>query len=290
MTAVDSRVMRREEQEQSETGRESQHQVILALLDDAEEPLHVNDLAEQLVKQDEKVMSTEEFASTVERMLIALHHNVLPRLDNSGVIDYNREVNTVSLPDDGVEDSDWLDGTSIVESLADFQDDEPTDSDSIGVIHGRQAVIEYGRVLADKAEDELFCMYVSTDLLEDECLCHAEDAIDRGVEMYMGTRNEDVRDLTRRQLPGATLWEPQRGWLDSPIGYPKVGRLVLVDRREVMLALLDEPRPDGEYPEEKAMVGAGEDNPLVVLVRELLGPRLDHLDLQSTEFRSQLPS
>jgi hypothetical protein len=40
---------------------------------------------------------------------------------------------------------------------------------------------------------------------------------------------------------------------------------------------------------ETAVIGAGEDNPLVVLVRELLGPRLDHLDYQSENFRSELP-
>lgn len=57
-----------------------------------------------------------------------------------------------------------------------------------------------------------------------------------------------------------------------------------------MLALLDEPGADGQYPEEKAMVGGGVDNPLVVLVRELLGPRLDHLDYQSADLRSQLHS
>jgi len=282
--------MNRREKERPGAQVASKNEVILATLDDAEESLHVEELAEQIVKQGETVMSTDMFADTVERTIISLHHNVLPRLGNSGVIDYDRESNTVSLPDDGVEEIDWLDGDSITEALSNLQNNEPTDSDSIGVIHGRQAVIEHGRTLADDAEDELFCMYVNTDLLEDECLCHAEDAIDRGVEMYMGSRNQDVRALTRRELPDATIWEPQRGWVNSPIGYPKVGRLVLIDRRKVMLALLDEPGPDGEYPEETAMIGEGEDNPLVVLVRELLGPRHDHLDLQSTEFRSQIPS
>lgn len=133
-------------------------------------------------------------------------------------------------------------------------------------------------------------MYVSTELLEDDCLHHARAAVDRGVEMFMGSRDADVRALTREHLPEATIWEPRRGWVGSPGGYPKVGRLVLVDRRKVMLALLDEPGSGGDGPGETAMVGEGEANPLVVLVRTLLGPRLDHLDLQSTDFRSELPT
>ena len=277
-------------QERSEVRLESQHLAILTHLDNADEPLHVNELVERLVKEGETVMSAEEYADATERKLISMHHNVLPRLANSGVIDYDQESNIVSLRDEGVEEIDWLAEESIAEVLSNLQNNGSADSDAIGMIHGRQAVIEYGRALADEAEDELFCMYVNTDLLEDDCLRHAEKAIDRGVEVYMGSRSEDVRDFTRRELPEATIWEPQRGWLNTHVDYPKVGRLVLIDRRKVMLALLNEPGADGQHPEEKAMVGEGVDNPLVVLVRELLGPRLDHLDYQSADLRSQLTS
>ncbi len=37
------------------------------------------------------------------------------------------------------------------------------------------------------------------------------------------------------------------------------------------------------------MVGDGRANPLVTLVRELLGPRLEHLDYQSDQFLDELP-
>lgn len=269
---------------------ESEYRILLNVLDDADKSVHVNELAERLVKQGETLMDVERYEDAVERELISLHHNVLPRLAKSGVIEYDQASNTVSPTNVRSQNRDRLEEDSIAEALSSLRNGGPADTDTIDVLHGRQAVIEYGRALADEAEDELFCMYVSTDLLEDECLCHAEDAIDRGVDMYMGSRNEDVRDLTRHHLPEATLWEPQRGWLNAPVGYPKIGRLVLVDRRKVMLAILEEPAPDGEHPQETAMVGEGEENPLVVLVRELLGPRLDHLDYQSADFQSQLHS
>lgn len=280
--------MSREDQDPVANQLVSDYQEVLDIVSDAEQPINTTELAERMVKRGETVMSETTVAERVERTVISLHHNVLPRLDDYGVITYHPDANTAASRNDRQVEIDWLDGDSIAKALSNLQRDRPTDNDSIGVIHGRQTVIEYGRALADEAEEELFCMYHSTDLLEDECLAHAEDAIDRGVEMYMGSRNPEVRDLTRRHLPAATIWEPQRGWLNAPIGSPKVGRLVLVDRRKVMLAILDDSGPDAEHPEESAIVGAGAENPLIVLVRELLGPRLDHLDYQSTDFHSEL--
>ena len=263
---------------------------VLTELDDATEPLHVADLAERLLRREEAMIETGEWDRLLERKRITLHHDVLPRLSETGVVDYDTDANVVSRRGDVPVEVDWLDGDAFYRALAEFRTSRPPEEESVGVIPGRRGVIEYGRELADEAEDELFCMYVSTDLLEDECLRRAAAAIDRGVEMYLGSRTAEVRDLTREHLPDATLWEPQRDWLTAPSGYPKVGRLVLVDRRTVMLALLERPGSDGSSPEETALVGEGRDNPLVVLVRELLGPRLDHLDYQSANFQRQLHS
>ena len=263
---------------------------ILAVLEDAKRPLHVTELAERLVKRGETMISADEYERQLKQERLSLHHNSLPRLAEYGVIDYDLEENIVSPRADVVTEIDWLDEDVFDQLLAKSPTDSQSTENSIGVLEGHRAAIEYGKQLADEAEEELFCMYVSTDLLEEECLSHAEDAINRGVELYLGSQNPEVRDLCRKRLPEVTLWEPQRAWLRAPSGYPRVGRLVFVDRRKVMLAILDEPNADGSYPEERAMVGDGEDNPLVVLVRELLGPRLDHLDYQSPDFQSEIHS
>ncbi|WP_227356113.1 DUF7344 domain-containing protein [Haladaptatus salinisoli] len=265
-------------------------QEILAVLEGVSRPLHVDELAEWLVKQNETVMSSDEYEHHFKRERITLHHNHLPKLADNEFIDYNRETNTITVLNDTTANIDWFEGDMFEELLARFLTDRQSDGNPIGILEGRQTIIEYGRQLADEAEEELFCMYVSTDLLEEKCLCHAEDAIARDVEIYLGSRNPDVRDLTRKHLPEATFWEPQRGWLNAPLGYPKVGRLVLVDRQKVMLAILDEPNSNARYPEETAMVGEGEENPLVVLTRELLGPRLNHLDYQSADSQKELYS
>ncbi|WP_435159202.1 DUF7344 domain-containing protein [Haladaptatus sp. DFWS20] len=263
---------------------------ILAVLEDAKRPLHITELAEQLVKRDETMISADEYERQLKQERLSLHHNSLPRLAEYGVIDYDLEENIVSSRPNVVTEIDWLDEDVFDQLLAKFPTDSQSTENSIGVLEGRQAAVEYGKQLADEAEEELFCMYVSTDLLEEECLSHAEDAINRGVELYLGSQNPEVCDLCRKRLPEVTLWEPQRTWLRAPSEYPTVSRLVLVDRRKVMLAILDEPNSDSSYPEERTIVGDGEDNPLVVLVRELLGPRLDHLDYQSPDFQSEIHS
>lgn len=263
---------------------------VLAVLDDAGRPLHVDELAERVVRERETALDSAEHERRLERERLALHHDRLPRLADADMVDYDPEANTASVQDTIGAETDQLEAAPIEDVLSRMQLEGRADEGAIGVIEGRQTVIEQGRKLADEAEEELFCMYVSTELLEDDCLRHAQAAVDRDVEIFMGSRDADVRALTREQLPEATIWEPRRGWVGSPWGYPKVGRLVLVDRRKVMLALLDEPGTDGDGSGETAIVGEGEANPLVVLVRTLLGPRLDHLDLQSTDFRSELPT
>ncbi|SIR92440.1 hypothetical protein SAMN05421858_4571 [Haladaptatus litoreus] len=263
---------------------------ILAVLEDAKRPLHITELAEQLVKRDETMISADEYERQLKQERLSLHHNSLPRLAEYGVIDYDLEENIVSSRPNVVTEIDWLDEDVFDQLLAKFPTDSQSTENPIGVLEGRQAAVEYGKQLADEAEEELFCMYVSTDLLEEECLSHAEDALNRGVELYLGSQNPEVCDLCRKRLPEVTLWEPQHTWLRAPSEYPTVSRLVLVDRRKVMLAILDEPNSDSSYPEERTIVGDGEDNPLVVLVRELLGPRLDHLDYQSPDFQSEIHS
>lgn len=84
------------------------------------------------------------------------------------------------------------------------------------------------------------------------------------------------------------IWEPQLDWLDFPPEREKIGRLVFTDREAIMIATFGE-MTDAGARAETAITGSGENNALVVLMRELLGSRLDHLDAQTEDVRSQLP-
>lgn len=264
------------------------NRTVLTLLDDADGPVKAAELAERLVSRDVAVVSASTYDDRVERTLLSLHHERLPKLADAGLIEYDRESNVATYSAPATPDVDWPEGATIEALGAYLGSGLEADEGEIGVIEGRESAIEYGRRLADEAEEELFCMYVRADLLREGCIRRARAALERGVTMYVGSGNAEVRELTRTRLPDATIWEPQLDWLNAPT-YPRVGRLVLADRRRVMLAILDEPDLDESHPGETALVGDGEANPLVVLVRELMGRRLDHLDHQSDRFRSELP-
>lgn len=265
-----------------------EHRAIVRILDEAAHSLHVEELSRRLVDRETALVDTAEYENRLDETILSLHHNRLPRLAEAELIDYDREANRAACREPPAPDAERYEITSIDELISLLPTSNSDDSEEgIKEITGRQSVIEYGRKLADEAEEELFCMYVGTDLLEDECIKRAEQAIDCDVTMYMGSQNPEVRELTRKHLPEATIWEPQLDWLNTPT-YPRVGRLVMIDRRKVMLAILEEPTDDEPHPEETAVAAEGEEHPFVVLVRDLLGPRLDHLDYQSEDFRSEL--
>nr|WP_255191838.1 ArsR family transcriptional regulator [Natronobeatus ordinarius] len=235
------------------------------------------------------VVNAETYDKQVDRTTIRLHHEQLPKLDEAGLVAYDREEHLVTPRAVTPPDVDWQHWAGLDDVVAHLSASHDGEGNSIGVIQGRESIIQYECQLSDGAAEELFTMYVSTDLFEDECVRRAKNAIARGVTIYVGSQNEAVREVSREHLPEATIWVPQLDWLNTPT-YPRIGRLVLVDRRSVVLAILEEPPSSEAPPEETALVGTGEDNPLVVLVRELLGPRLDHLDHQSDRFLSEFPS
>lgn len=265
---------------------DSENRAILTTLDEADEHLSIEDLAERLVERETGIIGSSEYDAEKERTLISLHHRRLPALADAGTVEYDRDEHLVNRRDGAAVERDWVDIEQLDDVLARFTR-TASDEGDVAVIEGRDALIDYGVTLANEARAELFCLYVTEDILDESCITSERDAIERGVQMYIGSPDPDVREHCRSNLPKATVWEPQYDWFRNTLQYPKVGRLVLADRERLMVGLVDEPPAGGDAPE-IAMIGDGETNPLVVLVRELLGPRLDHLDFQNGEFQRHL--
>ncbi|WP_436348907.1 DUF7344 domain-containing protein [Natronorubrum sp. FCH18a] len=257
---------------------ESINREILTVLNDAPRGLSVTKIAEQLVSADEKELN---------QTIISLHHNYLPRLDEVGLITYDHDENVVTTGDYSTGNADWMDIDALDELISQFGTGYRPDERTVGRLEGREAVYDYCRDLADRADEELFLIYASNDLLDEACLPYAENAMDRGVELHAGTKNQDAREFFRERLPEATIWDPQMDWMYEQANYPKVSRLIVADRETVVVGLWDEDATGAKT--EVAMIGEGRTNPLVVLTRELLGARLDHLDYQSDEFLGDLP-
>lgn len=268
---------------------ERRNRAILDVLNEADDALGVEELVDRLVSRDVTVVSETAYDERVDRTTLRLHHERLPKLAEAGLVEYDRDASLVCARPSPAHEVDWQDEAKLDELLAYLASGHDDCDGEIGVLEGRASIVEYECQLADEADEELFTMYASTDLIEEKCVRHATSAQDRGVTLFVGSHDEAVREIARTHVPDAIVWEPQLDWLNTTT-CPRVGRLVLVDRRTVVVAILDEPPSEGAPPEETALVGTGENNPLVVLVRELLGPRLDHLDYQSDEFRSNFPT
>lgn len=256
------------------------NRAVLALLEGTDRAVSTGEVAEHLVAEEVLALPATEYESRLDRTRIALHHDCLPRLAEAGLIEYDGESRLAAPAGERAIDPEWL-GIEFLEGAL-----SKGGGDDIGVLEGREAVYEYARGLADTAEDELFLIYASAELLDEDCLPHAEGAIDRGVALQAGAKSPEVRRFFREYLPAATVWEPQGEWLGDRPGYPTLSRLVVADRERVAVGLWR--RADGTETE-VALIGEGSDNPLVALVRELLGSRLDHLDYQSDDFLNRVP-
>lgn len=257
--------------------------VVLATLRDADGPLTRPDLVERVHARLEDAGADESL--TPDELLTELHHAHLPKLEAAGLV-ASDDAGTVEYHGHPALADEWLD----------FGDDETPSailpsarrSDDLWTIEGREDIVAHGQSLFDAADDELFLMVTTDGLLDEECIRRLQAAVDRGVDAYLGSQTPAVRDLVRERVPEVSLWEPQLDWLNLPPDHETVGRLVMADREAVMLATLGD-ETDGPHREETAIAGAGENNPLVALLRELLGSRLDHLDAQSEDFLEQLP-
>jgi len=226
---------------------------------------------------------------------VSLHHRHLPKLDEAGVVDYDRATGNVTYEGIPVGDDEWLEGVlgggqqgSEPDRGEDAESERDGGDGDVWTIRGREDVVARGQALFDRADEELFLMVSTDGLLEPTCIEKLHDALDRGVDVYLGSQTSEVRDLVREEAPGVTIWEPQLNWLNLPPTRETLGRLVMADREAVMLGTLGEELDDGND-SERALTGEGAGNPLVILMRETLGARLDHLDGQSADVRSQIP-
>lgn len=259
-----------------------QRRVACSILSMQSEPMGVSDLvravADYLHSRGEEV--------SIDSMRIAFHHRHLPKLEESGLLRYETDWDQVVYEGHSALDESWLRATP---------GDSPRsilpmghESTDFWTLAGRENVTERGRALSESADDELFMMFTAEDSLETACIHSIQETIDRGVEVYIGTRNQPLRGLVRTHIPGATLWKPQVDWLHLHSNCWNVGRLILADREELLLGITDE-ATDGDVPGELAITGTVHDNPLGVFLRGLLGPRLDDIDARSDGPLREIP-
>lgn len=216
---------------------------------------------------------------------VDLHHVHLPKLADAGLIDYDPDAGTAAYDGHPEVPEEWLASWSGVTPRHILTAAEQ--SLDTWRLRGREQVTERVRSLLEYADDELFVVFTSEERFEEAFLRCVRDAVDSGVDIYLGSKTPELRDLVREEVPEVTLWEPQLDWPDRQSDHEAVGQFVLADREAAMLGTLG--RKTTGVPEETAITGTGEGNDLVVRLRELLGSQLGHLDVQSEDVRTHIP-
>lgn len=250
-------------------------------------PIHTETLARELGANEQEMPESEVPAEDVEERLERLYHVHLPHLAEAELITYDTDERMVAYRGHPALRVPWIHsvlGPDFRSSLT--GESEPRE---LGTIRGRERVISFGQSLCERAQEELFCMFTDTDLLEAGCLMRIRDASrGRGTKVYLGTPNPTVQEYVRENAPEVVLWEPNTNWLNLPVAGNRVGRLLLADRDAVMLGTLGEKVEDGVH-EEKSILGEGADNTLVVMVSQLLGPHLEQIDEGTEDIEVSLP-
>ena len=266
---------------------DSRRRTALTVLGEQYHPIATETLARDVAAREAGTTAREIPEDRLQAVHASLVHVHLPVLAEAGLVAYDADDRYVSYEGHPALRVAWLADDHAA-------DDEPDRGDGgsgpdVRTLEGRETIVATGQSLCERAEDELFMMFTTTGLLEEGCFRRMEDALDRGVDVYLGTRDPQVREVVRERAPEVVLWEPQLDWLNLPPERDSVGRLVFADREAVLLGTLERSAAADREFDERAILGEGADNGLVVLMRQMLGSRLDHLDAQSADFQSEIP-
>jgi hypothetical protein len=252
---------------------------VLDVLSHQFHPIHLETLARELKAREAGTAEQAVPSDAVERCCVDLRHAQLPMLADAGLIEYDREEGTVAYEGHPCLRVPWMHSTL----GPNFRSQLTGDADrELGTLDDRESVISYGQWLVERADEELFCLFTHMDMLEAGCFSRVVRAAREGVDVYLGTADPTVREFVQETVPEVVLWEPETDWLNLPVEGDRVGRLMMADREAVMLGTLKEP-VDDKTPAEKAIVGEGADNTLVVMVRQLVSAHLEDIGREETE-------
>jgi sugar-specific transcriptional regulator TrmB len=127
----------------------------------------------------------------------------------------------------------------------------------------------------EAADSEVVLLVVDEDLLTTAVFERLREAVERGVDVVVGARNDAVVSRVAAELPSATVFRTELGWLVGAAEESEVAisRLALVDRTALLVSSFY-PAEGTEGSEEQAIVADGLENGVVVLVRRLIASGL----------------
>jgi hypothetical protein len=265
---------------------DARRRTTLDVLSHQYQPIQTETLAREVVAKEQGIAEQDVSPEEITELLILFRHKHLPTLQKAGLIEYDADNQTVAYEGHPLLRVPWMHS----HLGSDFRATLTTSSknEDVWTLKGRENIVSYGQSLCEEADEELFMMFTTTGLLESGCFTRVKQAVDQGMDVYLGTCDSVVREFVLENAPEVTLWEPQENWLNLPVEDEKVGRLVFADREAILIGTLGKKNDEG-VSEEQAIAGEGAENALVVLMRQMLASQLDQFDKHRDDLESNLP-
>ncbi|WP_418285084.1 TrmB family transcriptional regulator [Halorubrum sp. DTA46] len=160
---------------------------------------------------------------------------------------------------------------------------EPTDDESVTeathevwAISGDQGITSRTQQLIEGATDEVILVIGHESIFTDQLAELLNGANDRGLNVMVGTVDEELQSDIQAKLPGVSVFLSELDWVSrSPLpgDDTEISRLLLTDREAILVSSFTEARRD-EREHEQGVFGRGFDNGLVTIVRRLMATGL----------------
>ncbi|MFB6156313.1 MAG: TrmB family transcriptional regulator [Haloferacaceae archaeon] len=143
----------------------------------------------------------------------------------------------------------------------------------VWALSGGEAVAARTLAVVEEATDEVVLIVGVEDLFTAELAEALAQARDRGVNVLLGTTDEEVRERVSGSVPDAEVFVSGLEWLSGDDDGAEIGRLLLVDRSTILVSSF-RASGAGTRSDERAVFGTGFDNGLVVITRRLMATGL----------------
>lgn len=157
-------------------------------------------------------------------------------------------------------------------------DDEQTTeaTHEVWALSGTQGITSRTQLLIEGATEEVILVIGHESIFTDQLAEELRAAQDRGVNVVVGTIDEELRGEIKDALPDTRVFISGLDWLSrSPLpgDNTEIGRLLLVDREAILVSTYTETSEHGRE-HERGVFGRGFENGLVAIVRRLMATGL----------------
>ena len=129
--------------------------------------------------------------------------------------------------------------TTLEESLHRAEPAYKETRQGVWALQSSEQVTERVLDVLDDADDEILLLVIAPEVLDEETVAHLEAADERGVTVHVGTTAESVRERIEDAEVDAHVFETGMvTWFASRDEYPRVGRVLMIDRGPVLVSAL----------------------------------------------------